>query len=90
MRVNVITEQELDALVKQIESLTEVVSSLSSNPHHIIYDTKDFQEKLGVSERTQQNWRNLGVISFSKVQGTIFYRMSDIQEMLDNHKVSAQ
>jgi hypothetical protein len=90
MKLDVITQQELDQLESKIESILEQVSNLSNHPDHIIYNTREFQQNLGVSERTQQTWRDNGIIGFSKVQGTIFYRMSDIQKMLEKNHVPAR
>jgi hypothetical protein len=90
MKLDIVTDTELNLLHDKVDLLIEAVSLLSNNPDHVILNTKEFEQKLGVSERTQQTWRDEGLIGFSKVKGTIFYRMTDIQKMLAKHYVPAR
>ena len=44
---------------------------------------------LNISAKTAQNWRDAKIISYSQVNGKIFYRKSDIIEMLNNYHVKS-
>lgn len=38
---------------------------------------------MNISKRTAQSWRDEGIVSFSQVGSKIYYRMSDVQKLLD-------
>jgi uncharacterized membrane protein len=40
---------------------------------------------MNISKRTAQTWRDEGIISFSQVGRKIYYRMSDVQRLLDSN-----
>ena len=42
---------------------------------------------LGVEKRTVSTWREEGIISYSKVLGKIYFKVQDIIDMLEKHKV---
>lgn len=41
--------------------------------------------RLGISLRTLQTWRSTGIIPYSQVMGKLFYKRSDIEQLLDDH-----
>ncbi|WP_430815896.1 helix-turn-helix domain-containing protein [Carboxylicivirga sp. RSCT41] len=44
---------------------------------------------LGISPGTLQNMRDNGTLPYTKVGGTLFYDIKDIQKMLNKNKVAA-
>ncbi|KAA6319460.1 hypothetical protein EZS27_030651, partial [termite gut metagenome] len=46
---------------------------------------KEVSEKLKVSRRTLQDYRNEGKISYCQLGGKILYRESDIEKMLEDN-----
>ncbi|WP_272973049.1 helix-turn-helix domain-containing protein, partial [Croceibacter atlanticus] len=48
-------------------------------------DNQEFLQLMNISKRTAQTWRDEGVISFSQIGSKIYYRMSDVQKLLDNN-----
>lgn len=76
----------------QIESLLSKMDSLEkqlikdrkiSDP---FLDNDEFLTFMNISKRTAQTWRDDGIISFSQVGSKIYYRMSDVQKLLDTHR----
>lgn len=45
---------------------------------------KEVSERLKISRRTLQDYRNEGKIPYCQIGGKILYRESDLQKMLDN------
>jgi len=43
---------------------------------------------LNCSDSTLENMRNNGVINFSKVLGTYYYKFSDVKKMLENNRTN--
>ena len=53
------------------------------------YTDKELSEKLNISRRSLQDYRNEGRIPYIKLGGKILYRSSDIEKMLaDGHRDS--
>jgi len=40
---------------------------------------------MNISKRTAQEWRNKKIIEFSQVGNKIYYRLSDIQKLLNDN-----
>ncbi len=49
----------------------------------------DVSHALGVSTKTLQRLRNCGALPFSRVHGKIYFKRSDVEQLLENnyHKV---
>ena len=54
-----------------------------------IIDNFRFIELMGISSKTALNWRDKGIISYSQVNNKIFYRKSDIIELLNKYHVKS-
>jgi hypothetical protein len=44
-----------------------------------------FMELMGISIETAQMWRDKGIVSYIKIGNKIYYRISDIQELLERN-----
>lgn len=49
----------------------------------IYYDKQDLMQMLHISIRTLHNWRKNGTLPFSKVNGKIYYKSSDLERLLN-------
>ena len=45
-------------------------------------DNEDFIRLMKISKRTAQNWRDSGTIAFSQIGNKIYYKSSDIEDLL--------
>lgn len=50
-----------------------------------ILDNQDVMQLLNISPRTLQNYRNQGVIPYSKIEGKIYYKMKDIRTLIEKN-----
>ena len=55
-----------------------------------ILDNQEFLQFMHISKRTTQNWRNSGVIAYSQVGSKIYYCLSDIDKLMEKHRVPFQ
>ena len=69
-------EKKLSILIEKLEK------RLVQEPIQIL-DNSQFIQLMGISQKLSQTWRDTGVISFSQVGNKIYYRVSDIQELLN-------
>ena len=50
-----------------------------------ILNNPQFMDLMGISIETAQMWRDKGVVGYIKIKNKIYYRISDIQELLENN-----
>ena len=55
----------------------------------ILMTTNMLIKALHTCRRSIQNYRDSGKLTFYKVGGKILYRMSDVNKMLDKHKLQS-
>src|SRR5690606_14420970 len=63
----------------------KVVSKNSLSEDYI--DNNEFIIKMNISKRTAQIWRDKGLISFHHVSGKIYYKVTDVELMLQQNYV---
>ncbi len=77
-----------EMLKTQIMRLTSEVSALKElyqpNPRDGWIDSADVCRALRISKRTLQTWRNNGKIPYSMLGGKVYYRQSDINDLLQS------
>ena len=66
----------------------EVISSLSGNisnlgGEHYLTD-RELSQRLKISRRTLQDYRNNGILPYRQLGGKILYRESDIERVLQS------
>lgn len=55
----------------------------------VILDDVDLRDFLNVSKRTTAYWREKAMITYSKLGGKIFYRLSDVLKFIAEHEIPA-
>ena len=69
---------KLDALERKLEPVKESKSIGWLN-------NEQFCEALQISKRSAQNYRDQGMIPYSKVEGKIYYKVTDVEKLLSSN-----
>lgn len=78
-----------DAVERGIDRKLDSLPSVDKQPPpKEVFNNREAREFLGCSKSTLQRWRDSGLLSYSKVRGTIFYRRSDLLKLIDEHRVN--
>jgi len=87
MEAIILSSEQFDKLVSQIEILNERVEKINrKDPLEDRWlDIQDVCELLHISKRTLQSYRDKGILPFSQIGAKIYYKASDIQKHLDKH-----
>ncbi|WP_372745283.1 DNA-binding protein [Lutibacter sp.] len=72
-------EIKLDETIKRLNKIQKNVFNSE------IIDNADFIQLMQISSSTAKNWRNKGIIPYSQIENKIYYKIEDIQIMLDIH-----
>ncbi len=75
--------KRLDESVALIVAQLKIGSKL--DPDDVFFDNGEFMKLMNISKRTAQEWRNKKIIEFSQVGNKIYYRLSDIQKLLNDN-----
>lgn len=80
--------ERIAKLFESIERMVKAVEKVITNHKPLLngerYMTdKEVSDRLKISRRSLQDYRNEGRIAYIKLGGKILYRESDIQKMLD-------
>ncbi len=80
------SEDEVQEIKKRLDDISfELKNKQRTEPDQIWYDNQEFLQLMNISKRTAQTWRDEGIISYSQVGSKIYYRMSDVQKLLDSN-----
>lgn len=80
------SEDEVQEIKKRLDDISfELKTKQRTEPDQIWYDNQEFLQLMNISKRTAQTWRDEGIISYSQVGSKIYYRMSDVQKLLDSN-----
>ena len=70
----------------KLEETIKRLNRIQNNPFNAeIIDNADFIQLMKISSSTAKNWRNKGVIPFTQIQNKFYYKIEDIQLMLNTH-----
>lgn len=78
---------ELQNIKSKINALDNIIGHSYSGKQVLTND--ELMTLLGVSRGTLHNYRSQGLITYSKVNGSIFYQYSDVQLFLEKHKLES-
>ncbi len=85
MQALIISQENFDEVIKRLDKIQSEVSNKQKSPAETFVGNQEFIQIMNVSKRTAQSWRDEGIISFSQIGSKIYYRMSDVQALLDKH-----
>lgn len=85
MNVITIQSEAFNEIVGKIEQINKRLSEKEKEPKEKWLDNQELMQLLKISKRTAQHYRDSGLISFSQVGNKIYYKLSDVEELLKKH-----
>ena len=85
MEAIILTKDQYDAIVVQLEEITKKLNKALASKQDTFMDNQEFIILMKISKRTAQTWRDEGKISFCQVGSKIYYKMSDVEKLLNEH-----
>ena len=73
-------EQKAEKLIETKEKLVKL-----QYVNDVFLDNYEFLKVMNISKRTAQKWRDEETISFSQIGAKIYYRFSDIHDLIDKN-----
>jgi hypothetical protein len=79
------TTKEYKDLLSRIEEISRKLSLQEKAKKIQWIDNSEFLQLLHISRRTAQNYRDNNEIAFSIIGNKIFYKLSDVEDLLTRH-----
>ncbi|TXD56914.1 helix-turn-helix domain-containing protein [Polaribacter sp. IC066] len=89
MNAVILTAEQYTELVNRLDILNGKLEEKSKTPTDTFLDNQEFLQLMNISKRTAQTWRDEGIVSFSQIGSKIYYRMSDVKNLLDKNRKAA-
>lgn len=85
---------KIEELLQRLDNSLQQLNTVSQTSKRIFigerfYTDKELSDRIKISRRTLQEWRNSGVIDFIHIGGKIIYKESDILKILDSHYIKS-
>lgn len=86
MKVELIVKEDLQKVEEKLELVIQLVQTTGTGSLYI-YNTCELADRLKVSTKTIQNWREQRLIEYSQVNNKIFYTGKSVEEFLASHSI---
>ncbi len=86
MVFDILTKEDLQQFKKELlEEITQVLKSenLGNSGDKKWLRSREVRKKLDISPGTLQNLRITGILPFKKIGGSMYYRSSDVDKMME-------
>lgn len=84
-----LTKEDFTKMTDMLNALNEKISEMVPPSKNSMLDNDAFVKHMNISRRTAQTWRDQGKISFSQIGNKIYYRFTDIEKLLNDHRIDA-
>ena len=85
MEAIIITKDQFTDLMSKLDTIQSQQNSKADPKKETFLDNQEFLLLMKISKRTAQTWRDEGKISFSQVGSKIYYKLSDVEKLLQEH-----
>lgn len=85
MEAVILTSEQYNNLVSRLDKLNSTIESNQKPSKETFLDNQEFIQLMHISKRTAQTWRDEGKISFSQIGSKIYYKMKDVEVLLDKN-----
>nr|WP_315174016.1 helix-turn-helix domain-containing protein [uncultured Flavobacterium sp.] len=90
MAANIITTEDLNAFkLELLEEIKKILQPLEVKHEKKWLKSNEVRKLLNISAGTLQNLRVNGSISYTKIGGTLYYSMTDLDQLFRSNKVSS-
>lgn len=89
MEAIILSKEQFTELKGSLDEIKNKIENQNKKPHEVFIDNQEFLIMMKISKRTAQTWRDEGKISFSQVGNKIYYKLSDVEALLNQHLVKA-
>ena len=85
-----LSEEEVKKINDKLDDVVLLLKNKQrANPEQVWFDTQEFIQIMNISKGTAAYWRTSKTIAYSQIGNKIYYRLSDILDLLQRSTISA-
>ena len=81
----IFTKDQFTDLMSKLDTIQTQLNTKADPKKETFLDNQEFLLLLKISKRTAQTWRDEGKISFSQVGNKIYYKLSDVEKLMQEN-----
>lgn len=85
MEAVILTKDQYQQLIAKLDEIVTRLNTKTDPKKDTFLDNQEFLQLMKISKRTAQTWRDEGRISFSQVGNKIYYKLSDVEKLLQEY-----
>lgn len=85
----ILSKEQFTALEYSIKEIRASLASEAKTTTEKFIDNQEFMQLFKIAKRTAQHWREEGKIAYSQIGNKVYYRLTDVEELLQAHYVKA-
>lgn len=85
MEAVILTNEQFKEFAKSLKAIEDRVNEITPKDNDKFVDNQEFIQLMHISKRTAQSWRNEKVIGYAQVGSKIYYKIKDIEELLERN-----
>lgn len=83
MEAIIIPKDQFQQLLHRIDTMQQSLEKIT--PSQTFIDNGEFIQLMKISKRTAQTWRDEKRIAFSQVGAKIYYKLTDVEKLLQSN-----
>ena len=83
-----LSEDHFESIISKLDSIEKKLDDPKSSLNGWL-TAKQAKELLGIKETTLWKYRNMGMLTHTKIQRTVYYSQEGILNLLEKNKISA-
>jgi hypothetical protein len=89
MKSIILSNDQFNSLQQSIESIRATLADPKKSAAEKYLDNQEFIILMKISKRTAQTWRLNGTIAYSQIGNKVYYRLADVEALLQKHYFQA-
>lgn len=85
MEAIILSTEQFSKIENRLDELSNKLAENQKSPKDVFLDNQEFIQLMNISKRTAQTWRDKNIISFSQIGSKIYYKMSDVEMLIDKN-----
>ena len=77
--------KEYQDMLTQLDEISKQLLAKPKSTKEQWLDNQELMQLLKISRRTAQNYRDTNMIAFSIIGNKIYYKLSDVEDLLNRH-----
>lgn len=89
MKAIILSVEQFNEIVNRLDTLYSKLNEKQKSAGNTFLDNQEFIQLMNISKRTAQTWRDQGIVSFSQIGSKIYYKMEDVEKLLNKNYKTA-